>query len=191
MTRHLLVKFAAAVFALVSVSALAGTPEDAARKFCEAMKKDGFMGMFAEYHPDEIAKIDDMILAIFSDTDDAEFKRVLGAGETLDSLKKLPRGAVAKRFAGVLGEMTPQLTEATRTLESAILGHVMDGDIAYVVMKLKVKVEGVDIEMVDVAPFRRDGENWKAGVKMEVLAGWQAAFKAKKKRSEKTENNNR
>jgi len=156
-------------------------------KLVEATKKDGLKAMFHLMDEDEIAKVDAVILAILSETDEAELKGFLKPGETVASLKTLSRGEVASRFAGLMGQIAPQLSDVMRKSECRILGHVMEGNVAHVVVKWIININGADVEIVDVASFRRSGENWKASLKGEILAALQAGAKSKKKGLEKSE----
>lgn len=131
-----------------------------------AIRQDGLLATIDFLHPDEIKKLSDLIIEMLS-VGGEKTKKIpfLEKGESIETFKKLSAEQQARRFFGWLGKEIPQLSAMMKNAQVKTLGHVNDGDTVYLVSKLTLQIEGENMEVTDVLPMKKSGDEYRVLLK--------------------------
>jgi hypothetical protein len=161
---------AAATLALPRAGAAQETPEAVAQRYLASMKARDWAANAAMVHPAELDSIKAAFMDVArSDTSTAGLRAIFQVGSAAE-LQALPSTQVYARF---VGSTVGAQAEMQHFLESAtfkVLGHVDEGDSAYVVYRVTGTGASGPVSQVTVMSLRRDGATWKARLTDELRA---------------------
>lgn len=153
--------FAALTIALPRAAAAQETPEQVAERYLQTMKAADWAANAAAVHPAELDSIKAAFMDVArSDTSTAGLRAVFAVA-TAAELQALTPVQVYQRFvANTVG----QQAEMRQFLSSAVfkvLGHVEEGDSAYVVYRVTGNAATGAMSQVTVMSLRRFNGGWK------------------------------
>jgi len=136
------------------------TPEQAAERYFAATKAMDWTATAAMMHPRALQSMKTMFVDLASlDTAGTVIPPMLGV--KADELAALPSERVYERVLNMITRMQPQAAELMRGASFDVVGHVMEGDTAHVVYRMKMSVEGAPITQTSVVSFLREGGEWR------------------------------
>lgn len=159
------------IFALVILpqSIVAQTPEDVVQEYLESVKKDGFSGTVGLMHPEELQKFrqamgpivegglasrsEAKLFAEFSDPVDPKRMRPLSDFEFMTAYMRW------------IEAVRPNIAKGMAT-KVKTLGHVSEGDVKHVVVRVGLRAGDADIEKVTVFSVKE----WKGKYRMLLSA---------------------
>lgn len=141
------------------------SPEGVTLAYIDAMKEVQLDAMAALMHPDALAEFRGVLQPVIEMADGSPD----GAGEILQmfdgvsSVAQLAKLSDAKFYssfyAGIIA-LEPELLETLRSAETAVLGHVMEGDdTAHVLYAMTLSV-GATTRRTEVVSLRRTRSGW-------------------------------
>ena len=137
---------------------LAETPEEVATSYFEKIKSGGLNTVAELMHPDELRKFLDMMTPIVQEGLASEReKRTFRTFEDPKNGGKM-RNLDDSQFMNVsmewLESLQPGLTAMLKNATVEALGHVRENDINHVVLRMKMKNEGVEAEKLSVVSVK-------------------------------------
>ncbi|HMP90639.1 MAG TPA: hypothetical protein PJ991_10580 [Kiritimatiellia bacterium] len=161
-----------AVLAIMAVSFplyAATTPEEVALRYFEAFKKGDPVSVADSMHPDEIYKLKNQLLPLLKrveqideqvvDLEIQALRQLMGASDA-STLEEESARDFFIRFTRWVILRNPELNKAMADAVMKPVGHVVDGDIAYVVGKVDVTVMGTPISQMKVMTARKSDDGW-------------------------------
>jgi hypothetical protein len=141
------------------------TPEDVAKRAVAALKEDRLDDFAKAMHPEALKAFKSALVSIAETADKGgQGKEILGlfkGVDDLDELKKLDDVPFFVSFYRGITRVQPALKQALAGAESQIIGHVLEGkDIAHVVHRMTVTVEGTKVAKTDVISMRKTETGW-------------------------------
>lgn len=155
------------------------TPEQAAERYFAATRAMDWNATAAMMHPRALESMKSMFVELATlDSAGTVIGPMLGVrpGEQLASV---PAARVYERLLNTITRMQPQAAQAMAGSSFDIVGHVMEGDTAHVVYRMKMSVEGAPITQTSVVSFLRDGGEWRGlltGDVQNMISGLRAAL---------------
>jgi hypothetical protein len=137
------------------------TPEGAAREYLRLFQAGDWRQAAALMHPDALEELKGFF-SLVAEGDSAgvvlgPMFGVSGAAE----FRALTAQEVYARVLGTVSRSAPQLVPAMRGMQAEVLGSVNEGpEVAHVVYRLSVTLDGVTSTKVQVLSFRRSGDRW-------------------------------
>jgi hypothetical protein len=146
------------------------TPEQVAERYLSSMKARDWAANAALVHPAELDSIKAAFVDVArSDTSTAGL-RALFSVSTARELEALPPAQVYQRFVASTVGQQAEMTQFLSTAVFKVLGHVTEGDSAYVVYRVSATGAGGAMSQVTVMSLRRDGTAWKTRLTDELRA---------------------
>jgi hypothetical protein len=156
------------------------TPEQAAERYFAATKAMDWTATAAMMHPQALQSMKTMFVELATlDSEGAVIPPMLGV-QSGEQLAAMPPARVYERVLNMLTRLQPQTIEAMRGASFDVVGHVMEGDTAHVVYRLKMSVEGTTITQTSVFSLARDGGQWRGlltGDIQNMISGLRSAIK--------------
>lgn len=138
------------------------TPEQVVQRYFDTFKAGDFAANAAMMDPAALDELKQGIVAAASipgAAEDPEFQANFGV-RSLDELKAMPPQLLYQRMlTTVLGQ--GEMRELLGGSQVSVLGHVMEGDTAHVVYRMRMNALGVNLDQVQVAPLRQVGGEWR------------------------------
>lgn len=141
------------------------TPEAVVQRYFETFRDGQFAENAAMMDPAALTSLHgtmvEMARATGVDSTEtrAHLREMFGV-ENLEQLRALAPEAVYERMLrSVLGQ--GEMKEILAGAQVNVLGHVLEGDTAHVVYRMKMSVVGTSIDQVQVAPVRRVAGQWR------------------------------
>ncbi|HEY9428938.1 MAG TPA: hypothetical protein VIR34_17390 [Gemmatimonadaceae bacterium] len=141
----------------------ADTPEAVAKQLIAALGAGDFAANAALMHPSALATFRRFVVGLSaSDTSGATLEQVFGVTSSA-ALDTLSDTQLYARFFGKMVAAQPEMGAAIRSATYAIVGHVDEApDLAHVVYRMTMTVDGIPVRKVDVLTLRRYGSTWRA-----------------------------
>ncbi len=150
--------------------ALATTPEEAVRAYVAQVKAGGLGSAAGHFHPEELAQFRTMMVPVIDEVlKEPDGPSVFGRfAEESDTSKQRELGpeAFMAAFLQSIEALQPAISQALKTFDVEIIGHVKEGEVSHVVGRFKAKIQGVDFEEMTVMSTR----DYQGTAKM-VLSG--------------------
>lgn len=142
------------LLALTVCTAHAKTPEETIRTYVDEIKVGGLGRIAGLMHPDELEKFRGMLRpfidkALKEDEGRAEFGQFAEASDKTKQKQLSPEGFMSLFLTWFEG-VQPQLSEVLKASTFEVIGHVKEGEVSHVVVRMRAKVEGVEIEQLSV-----------------------------------------
>jgi hypothetical protein len=168
---------AVALALAIPAAAAAQTPEQVAERYLQTFKAGDWAGNAALIHPAELDSAKAAFVdVVTSDTSTAGLRQIFQVS-TPAELRALTPQQVYQRF--VAGALPDEMKQFVSTATFSVIGHVEQGDTAYVVYRVSGAGQGnVPISQVTILALRKDGGQWKARLTEEtrqMLAGLRMA----------------
>lgn len=137
------------------------TPETVAEHYAAAMRAGDWVALTSLMHPDALRKFRGFFAPIVEENAFGEVGKVLFGVDKAADFAALSDSEVFRRLFGFLASNTPALKEALGGAAMTVIGHVNEGpDTVHLVFRMRVSVQGIAVEKVDVMPMRRHGATW-------------------------------
>lgn len=140
------------------------TPEQVAQRYFESFHSGDYAANVALMHPEALESMKETMSGLASlpgAAEDPEFRQMFG----VTTMEEFNRLAPAQLFERILRWQLdkPEMREVLAGAQTAVLGHVMEGDsVAHVVYRMRMSVGEMNVDQVQVAPLKRtaDGQ-WR------------------------------
>ena len=161
----LTVTVAVAMVALVpGVRAQESTPEAVAASYLSAMQAADWAGMAKLMHPDALHQLREFLAPLFASAvpeADAFRQQFLGV-RTASEAAALSATTVFANFVRALNARDPTAAQALSEAIIHQIGHVTeDTDVAHVVYRATLDLEGLMVTNVNVLTLKRSGDAWR------------------------------
>jgi len=145
------------------------TPEAAATAFTTALRTQQYADAAAIMHPAALARFREIFLPLASHENGADLRQQMFGASTVEELNALDDAALFERFLRSLMTLSPEFQSIMGAAETEMLGHVTEPpDLAHVVYRMRLTVEGMAITKLDVMSLRRAGSEWRALLKGDI-----------------------
>ena len=159
--KFIIMRIASTFFALLSCATLvsAATPEDVIQSYFEKVGREGF-GTIAELmHPDELKKFHDMLGPIVSEAlgeagDDAEMFKSFADPTDSKKVATLSDAQFMNTFMAWIEALRPDLRSMIKGAKIETLGHVTEGELSHVVVRMTMSTQGMSVEQLSVMSIR-------------------------------------
>jgi hypothetical protein len=154
------------LFAAPTVHAQAGpadTPEAVAKQLMSTLSAGDFAANAALMHPSALATFRRFVVGLSaSDSSGATLKQVFGVSSSA-ALDTLSDAQLYARFFGAMVAAQPEMSATIRSATYDVIGHVNEApDLAHVVYRMTMTVDGIAVRKVTVLTLRRYGTTWRA-----------------------------
>ena len=139
-------------------------PEPVAASYLSAMQAGDWAGMAKLMHPDALHQLREFMAPLFASgiPEAEEFRQQFLGVRTAAEAAALSDTTVFTNFVRALNARNPVATQALREAIIEQIGHVTEGpDIAHVVYRATLDVEGMSVTNVSVLPLKRSGDLWR------------------------------
>lgn len=142
------------VFLLSAVSLPAQTPEQIVTSYFEKLKTGGINTVAELMHPNELRKFRDMLTPIVegglaSEEQETLFQKFADP-KNPTKMRPLDDSQFMNAFMEWMVSLQPGVTAALKDATVEALGHVREDDIQHVVVRMKMKTRGIEIEKMTV-----------------------------------------
>lgn len=137
------------------------TPEAAFEGFMAAMRAGDWDAYADRMHPEALAEFQSAFSRLSEVDDSGEMFRMFFGVEDLAGLAELSPEEFFARFLENISR-TPIMGDLLQSASASIIGSVPEGDVVHVVYRISMGLEGETITKVEVAPFRKHGDAWRA-----------------------------
>ena len=137
--------------------AFAATPEDVIQEYFQKVKTDGFASVADLIHPAELKKMQEMMLPVIIDgleSDQAAAFKSFADPKDPKKVAKFTDLEFMKKVLSWISGLQPMLSEIMKTAKVETLGHVVEGDLQHVVVRTKMKANGVEMEELSVMTIK-------------------------------------
>ena len=145
----------------VSAQGRPETPETVTRQFGAAMRANDWVGTAELMHPDALAHFREMFIPIVSAYPSGRLCNRLFATTSPAEVAALSNTELFARFFRTLVSGEPELSGMFAGKDLVPVGHVVEGNDAHVVFRMKVAADGVMITKVQAMSLRRMGATWR------------------------------
>ena len=146
------------------------TPEQVAERYLATMKAKDWAGNAALVHAAELDSLKAAFVDVArSDTSTAGLRALFNVASARE-LEALPPAQVYARFVASTVGSQADMNQFLSTAVFKVLGHVSEGDSAYVVYRVSATGAGGPMRQVTVMSLRRDGSAWKTRLTDELQA---------------------
>jgi len=119
-------------------------------------------------HPEALQDFKDLLVSVLEATGETDRATQMGLVSFFDGARDAeavialePEELFAAFMRGVVSQ-SPQMREAFAGVDFEIIGTVYEGnDLAHVVYRMQMSLEGLDMTQVDVVSLRRSGTDWR------------------------------
>jgi hypothetical protein len=120
-------------------------------------------------HPEALARFRAMFVPLATHEKGAELRQEMFGANSVAELNALTDVELFERFLRSLMTLSPEFQAVMGAAETDMLGHVAEGpDLAHVVYRMRLTVEGMAVTKLDVMSLRRAGSEWKALLKGDI-----------------------
>jgi hypothetical protein len=141
-------------------AARAKTPEEVIRSYVEQVKVGGLGSVAGLMHPDELAKFRAMMRPFIDDAlKEEEGRAVFGPfAEVSDKTKQrqLSPEEFMSTFMRWIEAVQPQISQVLKASTFEVLGHVKEGEVSHVVVRMRAKIQGMEIEQMSIMSTKED-----------------------------------
>lgn len=154
------------------------TPEAGFEGFMAAMRAGDWEAYADMMHTDALAEFQSALSGLADIDESGEVARTLFGVEDPAELGDLTPEEFFARFMGTMSRM-PMMEGVIQSASGSVIGSVPEGDVVHVVYRISMQLEGETISKVEVAPFRKEGDEWRAlltGSIQEMMQALRAAL---------------
>jgi len=139
------------------------TPESAAKAYFAAMQASDWAKLAGLMHPDALASIKRMFTTAIKADQTGDAAKTIFKLKSAEEYSQLSDAAVFERLMDFITSVEPDMKTVLSSSTNAILGKVDESpDLAHVVFRSRSKVEGDEVNEVDLLSFKKQGSTWRA-----------------------------
>ena len=142
--------------------AVAGSPEEAASDFTQAMRSRDWDRLSSLMHSDALSEFRGMLRPVIHLPEAGDFRRALFGSLDIETIRDLSDAEFFAGFMGAMFSQTPMIGEVLEGAKMKVIGRIMEGETAHVVSRLQMSVDEIDISKIEVMSFRQEGGDWRA-----------------------------
>ena len=154
MRMYFLVAF---IFAVSVTQMYAETPEEVVSSYFEKLKTGGINTVAALMHPDELRKFREMLTPVIGDgltSDPAKTFQKFADPTDPTKIRKLTDAEFMNLFMEWVEAVQPGVTAILKGATVEAIGHIREGEVKHVVVRMKMKSEGIEIEKMSVVSVK-------------------------------------
>jgi hypothetical protein len=153
----------ALILASAALPGAAETPEAFARKVADVTKTADWKGFAALFDPDALTELKKLLRGLLAEESTRPMGKAFTGLATAEEVDKLSGEQVFERFMSTVSTNIPGFTEALKSADIQVIGHVDEKpDLAHVVTRNTVKVGEVKVTKMEVISLRKQGDSWRA-----------------------------
>lgn len=137
-------------------------PEATFQQFMAAMREGDFEAFSKLMHPEALATFHETFSGLAELDDSGEALGTFFGVESFEELEALSPEESFESLMKALTEMTSGMKAMFETARAKVLGSVPEGDTIHVVYRMTMNIEGTSISKIAVAPFKKNGDEWRA-----------------------------
>ena len=141
-----------------SVALVAQTPEQVVTAYFDKMKSGGLNTVASLMHPDELRKFRQMLMPVVESSLAADSKdrifAIFGDPNSPGKMRALDELQFMNVFMELVLKLNPGMDAMLKDAVIQTLGHVRENDIKHVVVRTKMKGEGLEIEQMSVVSVK-------------------------------------
>jgi len=130
------------------------TPEEVVSRYFEQLASEGIGQVGSLMHPDELRKFRDMMVPIVDQAlktpDQAALFAAFADSSNGQEVRRFTDEGFMNTFMEWVAMMQPGFTDILKNATIETLGHVEEGDVQHVVVRMTMNVEGLEIEKMSV-----------------------------------------
>ncbi len=147
------------------------SPEDVARQYVAAMQAGDWNGMAALMHPEALAELRGLFDPLLDIPEARMVIQQFYGAASLEEARARSDTAVFANFIEFVSSQEPLVGEAIRSSRVEFIGHLYEGDeLAHVLYRMTMTVEGLPVTQIDVFTVRRSGSTWRGMLKGDLSA---------------------
>jgi hypothetical protein len=146
-----------------SARAAQDTPESAAKAYFAAMQSADWAKCARLLHPDALASIKRTFAAAINADKTGDAAKTIFKLKSGAEYSQLSEATVFERLMDFITSVEPDMKTALASSANTILGRVDEGpDLAHVVFRSRTKMEGEEVNEVDMISFKKQDSAWRA-----------------------------
>ena len=164
--------FLTSILILAALSAATGadfaraaqdTPESVAKAYFAAMQSADWAKCASLMHHDALASMKSTLAAVVNADKTGDAAKTIFKLKSGAEYSQLGEAAVFERLMDFITSVAPDMKTALAASTNTILGRVDEGpDLVHIVFRSRTKLEGVEVNEVDLISFKKQDSNWRA-----------------------------
>ena len=139
------------------------TPESAAKAYFAALRSADWAKCASLMHHDALASMKSTLAAVVNADKTGDAAKTIFKLKSGAEYSQLGEAAVFERLMDFITSVAPDMKTALAASTNAILGRVDEGpDLVHIVFRSRTKLEGVEVNEVDLISFKKQDSNWRA-----------------------------
>lgn len=133
------------------------TPEDVVTRYFAKLKDGGLNTVASLMHPEELQKFQEMLTPIIESalaSNESKIFQMFADSKEPSRIRKLSGAEFMNLFMEWIESVKPGVNTIMKDAKVEALGHVREGDIRHVVVKMRMKSEGIEIEKISVVSVK-------------------------------------
>ena len=159
-------------FLLSAVGLLGETPEQVVEKYFAKVKTEGFAAIADLIHPAEVSKFKGMMAPVVADvlkSPEAESFGAFASHSDPTLMAEMSDAHFLNLFMTWASNAMPGLRQMMADATVKPLGHVAEGDLRHVVVRLKAQKGEIEIEKLSVMSVKESEGQWMMTLSMEMM----------------------
>ena len=147
------------------------TPEEVVVTYFASFKESDMKNLASNMHPDELTKFRKMMLPVMvkgismttnvDESEDAMAMQVFTGDDSIGNISNESPEAFFTRFMKWVMTINPDMKSSMESAKIEPVGHVMEGDLAHVVYRMKVEMLGTFVTQISAITLKKNGDEWK------------------------------
>jgi hypothetical protein len=164
--------FLTSILILAALSAATGadfaraaqdTPESVAKAYFAAMQSADWAKCASLMHHDALASMKSTLAAVVNADKTGDAAKTIFKLKSVAEYSQLGEAAVFERLMDFITSVAPDMKTALAASTNTILGRVDEGpDLVHIVFRSRAKLEGEEVNEVDLISFKKQDSNWRA-----------------------------
>jgi len=144
-------------------SAAQDTPESVAKAYFAAMQSADWAKCASLMHHDALASMKSTLATVVNADKTGDAAKTIFKLKSVAEYSQLGEAAVFERLMDFITSVAPDMKTALAASTNTILGRVDEGpDLVHIVFRSRTKVEGEEVNEVDLISFKKQDSNWRA-----------------------------
>lgn len=147
------------------------SPEAVAIQYVTAMQLEDWQRVASLMHPDALAELRGLFDPLLDIPEARPVILQFYGATSLEDARAQSDTAVFAHFVAFVSSQEPLVGEALRSSDVEIIGHLYEGeDMAHVVYRMTMSLEGMSVTQLDVFSVKRYGPTWRGMLKGDMSA---------------------
>ena len=139
------------------------TPESVAKAYFAAMQASDWAKCASLMHPEALASMKSAFTEVVNADKSGDAAKTIFKLKTAAEFSQLSDAAVFERLMDFITSVAPDMKTTLAASTNTILGRVDEGpDIVHIVFRSRTKLEGEEVNEVDLISFKKQDSNWRA-----------------------------